>query len=104
MSGWYAENALLGVELDIVSVEIGECLAQVVEEGVLLFGFDEDVVDIDLDVAPNLFAESILHHALVRSTCVLEPEGHCGVAVDAMWRYEGCFVLVFGRHPYLVIA
>ena len=70
----------------------------------LFFGLDDYVVNIDLDVSPNLLSETVLHHSLVGGTRVLEPEGHCCVTVDAERRDECCFVFVFFLHLDLVVA
>ena len=94
----------LRVELDFLVLEVGESFAQVVEERVLLFGFHDSVVHVDLDVASDLLSEAVLHHALVCCTHVLEPRGHTCVAVDTVGCYEGCVVFVFFSHPYLVVA
>ena len=104
MSGWHAKDTLLGIELDFVMLQVGESFAQIIEECRLLFCFDDDVIDVDLDVASDLLFDSIFHHTLVRSTHVLEPEGHSCVAVDPDWGYERRFFFVFLLHPYLVIA
>ena len=69
-----------------------------------MLGLDDDVVDIDLDVASDLVLKAGLHHALVRGTSVLEPEGHSCVVVNTMGCDEGSFLLVFDFHPNLVVA
>jgi hypothetical protein len=51
----YSKGTLLRVELDAVAVEVGKGFSQIVEQAVCLCGFDDDVVDVDLDVAADLF-------------------------------------------------
>ena len=88
----------------MILLERGKCLAQVIKERCFFLGLDDYVVNIDLDVSSDLLLKAVLHHALVSGTRVLEPEGHCCVAVDAKRRDECCFVFVFLLHPDLVVA
>ena len=73
-------------------------------ECVLLFCFDDNIIHVDLDDASDLLSETILHHALVHGTRVLEPEGHDCVAVDTVRCDEGILVFVFFSHLYLVVT
>jgi hypothetical protein len=41
---------------------------------------------------------------LVGRSSILKAEGHGRVAVDAVWRYELCLILVRDLQGYLVIA
>jgi hypothetical protein len=50
----HPEGTLLQVELDVVAVEVGKGFSQVIEQAVCLCGFDDNVVDIDLDVVADL--------------------------------------------------
>jgi hypothetical protein len=73
------------------------------EEGVHFLCFDNDVVDIDLDVSANPTLQASLHATLIGGSCVLQPEGHGRVAVYAMWCDEGCAFLVFLLEPNLMV-
>jgi hypothetical protein len=42
------------IELDAVPVKIGEGFPQIIEQTICLCGFDDDFVDIDLDIATDL--------------------------------------------------
>jgi hypothetical protein len=54
----HPEGAFLRVELDAVAVEVGESFSQVVEQAVCFRSFDDDVVDVDFDVAADLFLQA----------------------------------------------
>jgi hypothetical protein len=44
----YSKGAFHRVELDVVSIKIGEGFLQIIEQAICLCGFDDDVVDVDL--------------------------------------------------------
>ncbi len=66
-----AEGALFWIELDPVAIKVVERLAEIVDKCSCLLGFDDYVVDIDLNVATDLVLEAGLHASLVRGTRVL---------------------------------
>jgi hypothetical protein len=99
----HPEGALLRVELDAVAVEVSKSFPQVVEQAVYFRGFDDDIVDVDLDVAADLFFQARLHAPLIGGSGVLEPEGHRHVAVHPVWGDERRLVFVFYLQPYLVV-
>ena len=103
-SGWHAEDTLVWVQLDLILVEGGEDLAEVGDEGVLLAGGDDDVVDVDLDDLPDEPFEACLHCALVRGTSVLQPEGHCLVAENAVGCDECCLLLIVDVQSDLLVT
>ena len=103
-SGWDAEHTLFWVELDSLLVEGCECLAEVVEQCVCTVGFDDDVVDVDMDVPAYLVSQSCLHHPLVCGSCIFESKGHCPVAEYAVGGDErGEFFILF-LHPDLIVS
>src|SRR4051812_10575174 len=51
---------------------------------VLALCFDDDVVDVDLNVSVDLVSQTCLHHPLVRGSGVFKTEGHCSVAEYAI--------------------
>jgi hypothetical protein len=51
----YPKRAFLRVELDAVAVEVGEGFSQIVKQAVCFRHFDDDIIDVDLDVAADLF-------------------------------------------------
>jgi hypothetical protein len=91
----YSEGAFLWIELDAVPIKIGEGSPQIVEQAIYLCKFDNDVVDVDLDVATNLLLQSCLHALLIGGSCFLQPKGHRRVAVYIVWGDERSLVLVF---------
>jgi hypothetical protein len=91
----YSEGAFLWIELDAVSIEVGEGFPQIVEQAICLRGPDDNVVDVDLNVATDLLLQARLHAPLIGGSCVLQPEGHRRVAVYPMRGDERSLVLVF---------
>jgi hypothetical protein len=67
----YPEGALLRVKLDAISVEVGEGFSKVIEQAICLCGLDDNVVDIDLDIAANLFLQARLHAPLIGGSGIL---------------------------------
>jgi hypothetical protein len=104
LAGGNPERAFLWVKLDAVAVKVGEGFSQIVKQAVCFRHFDDDIIDVDLDVATDLFLQACLHAPLIGGSGVLEPEGHCHVAVHPMWGDERCLVFVFDFQLYLVIS
>jgi hypothetical protein len=91
----HPEGALLRVELDVVVVEVGEGFSQVVEQVVCFCGLDDNVVDVDFDVATDLLLQACLHAPLIGGSRIFEPEGHRHITVHPVWGDECHFVFVF---------
>jgi hypothetical protein len=91
----YSEGAFLWVELDVVSIEIGEGFPHIVEQAICLRGFDDDVVEVDLNIVTDLLLQACLHAPLIGGSCVLQPKGHRRVEVYPMRGDERSLVLVF---------
>jgi hypothetical protein len=53
LAGWHIKGALFWVELDAVSIKVGESFAQVIEQAACFQGLDDDIVDVYFDVAFN---------------------------------------------------
>jgi hypothetical protein len=104
LSCGYSKGTLFQVELDAVAVEVGESFAQVVEQAVLFQGLDDNIVDIDFDVAADLLFEACLHTRLIDGSCILQAEWHRCVAVYPMRGDEGSLVFVFDLQPYLIVS
>src|SRR3954463_8480859 len=56
------------VEFDYVLVECCKGFAEVVEYCARAVGFDDNVIDVDLDVSAYLVSQTCLHHLLVRGS------------------------------------
>jgi hypothetical protein len=95
LAGGYPKRALLRVKLDAISVEVGEGFSKIIEQAICFRGLDDNVVNIDLDIATNLFLQARLHAPLIGGSGVLEPEGHRHVAVYPVQGDERCLVFVF---------
>jgi hypothetical protein len=59
------------VQLDVEAPEDFEGFFQVSYEGATLSGFHEDVIDVDIQIAPYLPFETEMHTSLVAGPCVL---------------------------------
>ena len=51
---------------------------------ILLNSFYQHVVHVDLNVSSNLMCEHLVHHPLIRGSCVLESERHYFVAKETL--------------------
>jgi hypothetical protein len=67
----YSEGTFLQVELDAVLIEVGKGFPQIVEQVICLCGLDDDIIDIDLNVATDLLLQACLHTPLIGGSCVL---------------------------------
>jgi hypothetical protein len=55
--------------------EVDEGLFQVGDEAIALLGFYDDVINVDLQIAPNLALKVGLHTLLVRGPAFFNPSG-----------------------------
>ena len=97
------ENALRGVELNVVFSEFCEGLLKVGYNLVSLFGLDHDVVHVGLNGSPDEVSETLEHTTLVRSPCVLQTKQHCDIAERSEWGDERCRELVRLFHRDLMV-
>jgi hypothetical protein len=67
----YSEGTFLWVELDAVSIEVGERFLQIIEQVICRRGLDDDIIDIDLNIATDLLLQACLHTPLIGGSCVL---------------------------------
>ena len=82
--------------LSAIGFEVGE-------EGVLLLGLDDDIVDVGVRVAANLVVQAFLRATLVCSSRILQAEWHGGVAVRAIGGDEGGLELIVRVQRDLVV-
>jgi hypothetical protein len=68
LASWHSEEAFLRVQLDSISVKVVESFSQVVDERGGISGFDDDVVDINLNIPTNLLPEAGFHALLIGCT------------------------------------
>jgi hypothetical protein len=69
------KGALFRVQLDVEALEVSEGFFQVSDETTALPGLHDDVVDVDLQVVPDLPLERGLHTPLLGGPHVLNPNG-----------------------------
>lgn len=67
----------------MVGAEVGEGLLQVDDELGCYPGFDDDVVDVDVEVVGDLLFKAFLHAPLEGGPCVAEDKRHRGVGKGA---------------------
>jgi hypothetical protein len=68
------EGALIRVQLDVEAPEAVEGFFQVGDETTALLGLHDDVINVDLQVAPHLPFEAELHTPLVCGPCIVQPK------------------------------
>jgi hypothetical protein len=101
---YHPEGALFRVELDVVAIEIGEGFTQIVEQAIYFSGLDDDVVDVDFDVAAYLLLQAGLHAPLIGGSSILQANGNWHVAVHPMRGDEHGLILVFNLQSDLVVS
>jgi hypothetical protein len=79
---------LVGFSFQSVYFQGFENFGEVSDEGVSSLRLNHHVIDVGLDILPNLVLEAALDGSLISRTRILEPEGHGHVAVGAEWRDE----------------
>ena len=102
-TGWNAKNALSGIQLPSVYFQGFENFGEVGDEGVSSPRLDHHVIDISLNVLPDLVLEATLDGSLISRTHVLESEGHGHVAIGAEGHNERHLDLIFFLQRDLVI-
>jgi hypothetical protein len=102
-SGGDTEDALCWVELPLELSEVGEGFGEVGDELVFHCGLDDHIIYIGLDVLPDFGFQTLLNRLLVSCCRIFQAKSHDFVAIDAMRRYERCFVFIVGMQGYLVI-
>jgi hypothetical protein len=84
--------------------EIVEGFLRVEDEATALLGLYNDVVNVDLQIMPDLFLKTGLHTPLVGGPCILQNERHFYVAKAPEWSNEWGGGLVCLGEGYLVVA
>ena len=64
LAGWYSEDALLRVELDLESAQVLKGLLEVFQQCSTLFRLHHHVVHVDVGVPAELLEEALLHATL----------------------------------------
>ena len=91
------------VKFPLKLTKIVKGLGQVGYEILLVASFDNYVVDVSFNVAPDLRSKAVLDCLLVSGSSVFEPKRHCGVAVGTVWGDECGLFLIFFLDHYLVV-
>ena len=97
------KNTLVGVELEVHLVEVGERFLEVRDEGFLLTGLDNDVVDVRLYVFAHLVSESDVHQPLESGAGIPQAHGHAHIAEHTTRGDERYLLLVLLSHLDLVV-
>jgi hypothetical protein len=93
-----------GLSLMLLAVKILEGFTHIVEQAVGLGGFNDDTIDIHLDIVTELFLQASLHAPLIGGSYVLQAERHRHIAVDPVRGDECGLLFVFDLQPYLVVS
>jgi hypothetical protein len=78
--GGGCEGAFVRVLHNFELPEVVECFLHVGDEAAAPFSFDDDVINIDFQVAPYLPLEAELHTPLIGGPCILHSERHFHLA------------------------
>jgi hypothetical protein len=90
-----SEDTLLRIKLPLVHVKSRENPLEIVNQGMGLPGFYNHIINVGFDkVVFYLILETILDGTLLCGARVLEPIGHCRVAIGAERRDKGHLDLV----------
>ena len=89
MAGWYSEDALLGVELDLESAQVLKGLLEVFQQCSMLFCLHHHIIHVDVGVPAELLEEALLHAMLEGGAGIPQAERHGEVAEGSKWRDEG---------------
>jgi hypothetical protein len=98
------EATFLRVQLNVESPKVVEGFFQVGDEATTLLRLHDDVVDINLQVAPYLPFEAELHTPLVSGPCVLPFERYFHIAEIVEGGDEHGSRLIWLDEGYLVIT
>ena len=71
---------------------------------IYLEAFDDNIVDVNLEVAADLWVEGLLHQPLECCPCVTQAKGHGCITKGSEWRDECGLLLIFPCERYLMIA
>ena len=71
---------------------------------VLSLAFYQHVVNINLDISPNLLYEHLIHEPLIRRACVFETKWHYFIVEEALASNERSFLLICFIHSDLVVT
>ena len=89
MTGWYSEDALLGVELDLESAQILKGFLEVFQQCSTLFHLHHHIIHINVGVSAELLEEALLHATLEGGADIPQAERHGEVAEGSKRRDEG---------------
>ena len=66
--------------------------------------FYQHVINIDLDISPNLLCEHLVHEPLICCACVFEAKWHHFIAEEALAGYERSLLLIGFVHSDMVVT
>ena len=67
-------------------------------------GFDDHVVDIDLDIFSDLLLKDPVHESLVCSAYIFQAKGHDPIVEVGIFSDEFHFLFVWDMHPDLIVS
>ena len=66
--------------------------------------FYQHVVNIELDISPNLLCEHLVHEPLVRRACIFKAKLHYLIAKEALASNEQSLLLIYFVHSDLIVT
>ena len=91
------------VELHIDVAQLVESSLNIEQHRIFLSTFDDQVVDVYLQVYADLAYEGLIHQALICCSRILEAKGHLSVTIDLSVWTEGGPVIILLSHLDLVV-
>ena len=64
----------------------------------------QHVINVDLDISPNLLCEHLVHEPLICRACIFEAKWHYFIAEEALASNERSFLLIHFVHSDLVVT
>ena len=104
MAGWYSEDALLRVELDLESAQVPEGFLEVCQQRSTPFRLHQHIVYVDVGVSAELLEEALLHAMLKGGTGISQAKCHGQVTKSSEWGDEGGLQAISWVQLYLVVA
>ena len=89
MAGWYSEDAVLRVELDLESAQVLKGLLEVFQQCSMLLRLQHHIVHVNVGVYAELLEEALLHATLKGGASLPRAERHGEVAEGTKQRDEG---------------
>ena len=80
LAGWYSENALFWIELDLESAQILKGFLEIFQQRPTLFRLHHHIIHVDVGISAELLEDTFLHATLKGGAGIPQAERHGQVA------------------------